>query len=85
MGLWTMLKAYVLIKIGTGENTNWHKIVEEEIMRIPGVTEAHGIFGCFDIIARVTVDTLSELSNKVIDDIRGIQGVVATETFVVAF
>lgn len=80
-----MVKAYVLIKIGTGDNTSWHRMVEEEVAKIPGVTEAHGIFGCFDIIAGITVNSLSELSNKVIDDIRGIQGVLSTETFVVAF
>lgn len=80
-----MVTAYVLIKIGTGDSRNWHKLVQEEVMKIPGVTEAHSIFGRFDIIAKVTVNSLSELTSKVTDDIGGIQGVHSTETFVVAF
>jgi len=80
-----MVTAYVLIKIGTGDSANWLKVTQEEIAKIPGVTEVYGIFGRFDIIAKVTVNSLSDLSTKVIDDIRGVTGVKSTETFVVAF
>jgi uncharacterized protein with GYD domain len=46
-----------------------------------GVTRAVHVFGEFDYVAIIEANELSEL-NRVVDDIKLIQGVTTTRTFV---
>jgi DNA-binding Lrp family transcriptional regulator len=51
---------------------------------IPGVKDIILVFGRWDAIIQVEAKTLTTLSRLVISQIRGIQGVQATETLVAA-
>ena len=51
---------------------------------IPGVKELITVFGRWDAIIQVEAKTMPALSRMVIGQIRGIQGVQATETLVAA-
>jgi DNA-binding Lrp family transcriptional regulator len=51
---------------------------------IPGVKDVITVFGRWDAIVQVEAKTIPALSRMVIGQIRGIQGVQATETLVAA-
>jgi anthranilate phosphoribosyltransferase len=80
-----MVEAFVLIRVGSGEALNFMKTVKEEVCRVKGVKEIFGVFGRYDFVIRVETKTLEELGNLVTDKIRGIQGVLTTETLVIGF
>ncbi|MEM3788315.1 MAG: Lrp/AsnC ligand binding domain-containing protein [Candidatus Bathyarchaeia archaeon] len=80
-----MVEAFVLVRVGSSETLNFIKTVKEEVSKIRGVKEIHGVFGRYDFIIRVETKTLEELGNLVTDKIRGIQGVLTTETLVIGF
>jgi DNA-binding Lrp family transcriptional regulator len=61
------------------------KTVKEQLCKIKGVKEVYGVFGRYDFVARVETKTLGDLGNIVTDSIRGINGVLATETLVIGF
>lgn len=79
------VEAFVLIRAGTSESLNFMKTIKEEIRGIKGVKEVYGIFGRYDLLARVETKTLEDLGNLVTDKIRGINGVLTTETLVIGF
>jgi len=80
-----MVEAFVLIRVGSSETLNFTKTVKEEICKVKGVREIFGVFGRYDFVIRVETKTLEELGNLVTDKIRGIQGVLTTETLVIGF
>ena len=55
--------------------------VWQELVKISGVTRVVHVFGEFDYIAIIEANELTEL-NHVVDDIKLIQGVMMTRTFV---
>ncbi len=55
--------------------------VWQELVKISGVTRVVHVFGEFDYIVIIEGNELSEL-NHAVDDIRLIQGVTTTRTFV---
>jgi len=55
--------------------------VWQELVKISGVTRVMHFFGEFDYIAIIEANDLSEL-NRTVDDIKLIQGVTTTRTFV---
>ncbi len=71
------MKAYVLIETGLGMAKN----ALIEIRKIKGVTEADGVYGYYDIIAKIEGENLGDL---VVDEIQEIEGVEATTTLVAA-
>jgi DNA-binding Lrp family transcriptional regulator len=72
------MKAYVLLSLvpGLEEKTL------SQIRTISGVTEVNPVFGHWDTLLIIEANTLDELSRLVVRQIRGIQGVQATETLV---
>ena len=72
------MKAYVLLSLVPG--------LEEktlgQIQVIPGVVEVNPVFGHWDTILIIEADTLDALSRLVVRQVRGVQGVQATETLV---
>lgn len=80
-----MVEAFVLIRVGSGEALNFMKTVKEEISCVKGVKEIYGVFGRHDFVAKVETKTLEDLGKLVTDCIRGIKGVVITETLVIGF
>jgi DNA-binding Lrp family transcriptional regulator len=80
-----MVEALVLVRTGSSETLNLMKTVKEEISKVKGVKEVYGVFGRYDFAAKVQTKTTEELGNLVTDCIRGIHGVVYTETLVIGF
>jgi DNA-binding Lrp family transcriptional regulator len=72
------MKAYVLLSLvpGLEEKTL------SQIQSIPGVLEVNPVFGHWDTLLIIEADTLDALSRLVVRQVRGIQGVQATETLV---
>lgn len=79
------LKALVLVRVGSGEKLNLMKTVKEEICKVKGVKEVYGVFGRYDFVVMLETETTEQLGNLVTDCIRGIEGVVYTETLVIGF
>ncbi|MBW8057258.1 MAG: Lrp/AsnC ligand binding domain-containing protein [candidate division NC10 bacterium] len=75
-----MLKGYVLVLLVPG----FESAAISQISVIPGVKDIILVFGRWDAIIQVEAKTLTTLSRLVISQIRGIQGVQATETLVAA-
>ncbi|MFQ5882007.1 MAG: Lrp/AsnC ligand binding domain-containing protein [Candidatus Methylomirabilales bacterium] len=75
-----MLKGYVLVRLIPGFESQ----AISHISVIPGVKDIILVFGRWDAIVQVEAKTLTALSRLIISQIRGIQGVQATETLVAA-
>jgi len=79
------MQAFVLVRVGSSETLNFVKTVKEELCRVEGVKEIYGVFGRYDFVVRVETKGLEDLSKLVTDCIRGIKGVISTETLVIGF
>jgi len=71
--------AYVLIKVAAGAEAK----VFEALTQIEGVEEVNVVYGEYDIIAKVNAQSMDDLRKIVIKQIRGIRGIVKTETAIV--
>jgi DNA-binding Lrp family transcriptional regulator len=80
-----MIEAFVLMKVGTGEQLNFAKAAKEEIGRIEGVVSVFGVFGGYDLIAHVKAETLEGLSRTIVDKIRSTPGVLTTESLIIGW
>jgi DNA-binding Lrp family transcriptional regulator len=80
-----MIEAFVLIKVGTSEHLNFAKTAKEEIARIDGVIEVFGVFGRYDLVAHVKAQDLEGLSRTIMDKLRSIPGVLATESLIIGY
>jgi DNA-binding Lrp family transcriptional regulator len=80
-----MVEALVLVRVGSGEATNFMKTIKQEISNIKGVKKVYGIFGRYDFAVMIEAKTNEEMGNLVTDCIRGIKGVTYTETLVMGF
>ena len=80
-----MIEAFILTRVGSGETASFMKTVKEHLCKIKGVKEVYGVFGRYDFIVKVETKTLEELGNIVADYIRGVPGVLSTETLVLGF
>jgi DNA-binding Lrp family transcriptional regulator len=79
-----MVEALVLVRAGSSETLNLMKTIKEQICKVKGVKEVYGVFGRYDFAVRVEAKTTEQLGNLVTDCIRGIHGVVSTETLVIS-
>jgi DNA-binding Lrp family transcriptional regulator len=80
-----MVEALVLVRVGSGEAMNFMKTVKQEIGKVKGVKKVYGIFGRYDFAVMIETKTNEEMGNLVTDCIRGIRGVVYTETLMIGF
>lgn len=71
------MEAYVLIRTYGGKAKN----VLNAVRTMEGVKNASGVYGSYDIIAKVESDTIADL---VVDKIRTLDGVIYTNTLIVA-
>ncbi len=69
--------AYMLISVSISTEYD----VLEKIKRIKGVEEAYIVYGSWDILVKIEVDQMKDLS-KVVTDIRRIEGIELSETLV---
>jgi len=75
-----MVNAYILVRLIPGLESS----AMPQMRVIPGVKDVITVFGRWDAIVQVESKTIPALSRMVIGQIRGIQGVQATETLVAA-
>ena len=75
-----MVNAYILVRLIPGLESSGMS----QMRVIPGVKDVITVFGRWDAIVQVESKTIPALSRMVIGQIRGIQGVQATETLVAA-
>ncbi|MFQ5658712.1 MAG: Lrp/AsnC ligand binding domain-containing protein [Candidatus Methylomirabilales bacterium] len=75
-----MLKGFVLVRLLPG----FESTAISQISVVPGVKDIILVFGRWDALVHIEAKSLTELSRLVLGQIRGIQGVQATETLVAA-
>ena len=73
-----MPSAYVLINSDVGYESN----VLEEIRKVEEVEQAFALYGVYDIIARVSSESLDELKHVITWKIRRMKGVTAALTMI---
>jgi len=74
-----MPTAFVLINTEVGSETD----VLEKLKKVPGVDESSGVYGVYDIVARVKADTMYKLQEIVTSRIRSLEKVQSTLTMII--
>ena len=74
-----MAIAYVLINCDLG----YEEQIIEELKHLSDVKEVHGVFGAYDILAKVESDQISTLRETIMWKIRKIRRVRSTLTLMV--
>jgi len=80
-----MVTAFVLIKVGTSEHLNFAKSAKEDMAKIKGVKNVYGVFGRYDLVVQVEAANLEELSRIIMDKMRAIPGILATESLIIGY
>ena len=70
----------MLITTATGKED----YVIKQIRDLPELTEAHQLFGQYDIIARMETDDYDKLCDVVLQKMRSVQGVTGSRTLICA-
>jgi DNA-binding Lrp family transcriptional regulator len=73
-----MPKAYVLINVESGYEVE----VVEELRSIEGVEEAYYSYGVYDVITKVSADSMESLKEMVTKKVRGLNRVRSTLTLI---
>ena len=73
-----MVKAFVFVKVATGSAED----VVAEVSAVEGVTEAHVVAGDYDVVLELTADEVANLYPIVSSDVRTIEGVEETRTYI---
>jgi len=73
-----MVKAFILLRLVPGLEAD----ALRHIRTVPGVLDLTLVFGGWDAVVQAEAKTLPALTRLVVGQIRGIQGVQATETLV---
>lgn len=74
------MKAYIQIAVESGKEAAVHGALK----KIPQCTEAHVVFGDWDIVSMLEITNPEELGQLIVSKIRSIPGVKLTKTLVVA-
>jgi DNA-binding Lrp family transcriptional regulator len=74
-----MLKAFLLISTELHTESD----VLKELEKVQGIEEAHAVYGVYDIIARLKVDTMDKLKETVTQKIRRLDNVRDTLTMII--
>ncbi|MEM3585770.1 MAG: Lrp/AsnC ligand binding domain-containing protein [Candidatus Jordarchaeaceae archaeon] len=72
--------AFVLINT---EPANEEKVLSK-ITKIEGIEEAYILYGVYDILAKIRTESMENLKQTIIWQIRKIEGVISTLTLIVA-
>ncbi|MGA2386687.1 MAG: Lrp/AsnC family transcriptional regulator [Candidatus Bathyarchaeia archaeon] len=73
-----MPKAFVLINVESGSEEE----VLEQVKKVEGVNEAYYSYGVYDIIAKITSETMEKLRETVTQKVRTILKVRSTLTLI---
>ena len=71
--------AFVMINAEIGEEEKVMKYLKEDLK----VDEAYVVYGVYDLVARVSSETMKNLKDMVINEIRQAEGVRSTLTMVI--
>jgi DNA-binding Lrp family transcriptional regulator len=71
--------AYVLINTEIGSETDVLKVLK----KVEGVKEAYAVYGVYDIIAKITAETMDKLKELVTWQVRRLDKVRSTLTMIV--
>ncbi|MHA1215097.1 MAG: Lrp/AsnC ligand binding domain-containing protein [Candidatus Hodarchaeales archaeon] len=71
--------AFVMVNAEIGEEEEVLRYLKEEIK----VDEAYVVYGVYDLVAKVSSDTMKNLKDMVINQIRQAKGVRSTLTMVI--
>jgi len=72
-------KAYVLINVSAGKLDS----VMRTLSGMPQVVSAEGVSGHCDVVAVMRGPDLETLQNTILSTVRGVEGIVSTETWIV--
>jgi DNA-binding Lrp family transcriptional regulator len=73
-----MVRAFIMVKTAAGKSEN----LLEGTRSIEGISEAHIVAGEYDIIAEASADEIYDLMHSVATDIRELDGVSDTRTYI---
>ncbi|PSQ04133.1 ArsR family transcriptional regulator [Halobacteriales archaeon QS_4_69_31] len=73
-----MVRAFIMVKTAAGKSEDLLTTIRE----IDGVEEAHIVAGQYDIIVEAVSDEVYDLMHSVATNIRDIDGVADTETYI---
>lgn len=71
-----MAIGFVLIKVKTGQERGTY----ESLMSTAAVKEVYPLFGEYDLITKIKAGSFDELSEIVVENVRGLDGVTETKT-----
>jgi DNA-binding Lrp family transcriptional regulator len=74
-----MATAYVLINCEFGSEDE----IQQELKRLPEVEEVSALYGAYDIIVKVTAETMDKLKEIISWNIRNVDKVKSTLTMIV--
>jgi DNA-binding Lrp family transcriptional regulator len=72
------MKTFVLCKLGPGKEQK----ALQAIRAIEGVVDVYMVFGSWDVVLVAEADTIDKLCGLIVSRVRGVDGVVGTETLV---
>ena len=75
-----MVLAYIMVRTDAGKERE----VLNKAREFPEVKEAHLIYGEWDLILKVEVESIEEITAFVVDKLRRIEAVKLTSTMIVA-
>ncbi len=73
-----MVTGLVLIRLASGRE----KLTMSKLKEIKGVSHLSAVFGRWDLVADIEAQDLTTMTNVVVNKIRAVPGVYATETLV---
>lgn len=75
-----MVTAYVLATLKAGAERD----AKEKLKKIREITDVNILYGEYDLIVKIELDGISELSDFILDKIRAISSIERTTTLIVA-
>ncbi len=75
-----MVTAYILIISESGAERR----VIEDLLDIEGINEAELVYGEYNVVVRISVGDISQLTDFIIEKIRPIKSIKRTSTLIVA-
>lgn len=73
-----MIEAYVLLRVKPGQDRS----VFRKVKKLKQVTEVDTVYGAYDLLIKVQVETMEDLDSFIFDTARAIKGVERSTTLI---
>jgi len=73
-----LIEAYVLLRVKPGMD----KLVFQAVKKLKQVTDIETVYGEYDLLMKIQVETMDDLDAFIFDSIRTIKGVERTTTLI---